>query len=79
MKKPRIQAQVLFVAHKTGTATKTGKPYNFVELSDGLKSQVFSVRGNDDYSDYAEGKECVAEFEIDIMKNSYNITLIGLQ
>jgi len=75
--KVTVEVDVLFVSHRKGTTKKTGSPYDFVELSNGLRTQLFNVKGDFD-TDFSEGQKVTATFSIDVMKERYNIELVSL-
>jgi len=58
-----LKINAVFLKHLTGNSKTTQKPYNIVELSDGLRAHVFSARGADIEADLEEKEEVVVEFE----------------
>jgi len=77
--KSTIEKNMIFVQFKQGTSKKE-KHYSFVELSDGLRSKIFNVTPSlaSQLEAYEMGEECVCSFDVDIMKDSYNIVLVGI-
>jgi len=77
--KGNIKVQLLFVNHSQGVAKKTGKEYNILELSNGLKSRSFFLTKDFDVAEnLKEGDTLNCEFEVDIMSDSRNIKLISV-
>jgi len=77
--KTTIEKNMIFVQYREGTSRKD-KHYSFVELSDGLRSKIFSVTPAlaSQLTQYLEGEECVCSFGVDVMKEQYNIELVGI-
>jgi len=75
-------ADLIFVSANKGEKSKaSGKPYNFVELSNGLSSKLFRAPKDFDNSEsgFKKGEEVTVHLEVDIMKDNFNITITDIQ
>jgi len=58
--------EAVFVEHMQGVAKATGKPYNFVNLSNGIEKLAFNAMFNKDETEkISSGEVVTCEVEID--------------
>lgn len=64
--KNTIVVDALFVSHLVGISAKNGRPYNFMELSNGIEKVAFSTDLPDSATaDIAQGESIQVEIEPD--------------
>jgi len=68
------KVQCVYGAHRQGIS-KAGKPYNFIELSDGFKAELFNTNLADDRTNHlVYGDELEVELQIDPFTNRKLVT-----
>lgn len=75
MSKINASMEVLFGAHRQGVANKTGKPYNFIEVSNGFEAKLFNTSlPTEDTRSLVKGDSVVCDVEIDVFTGKTTIT-----
>jgi len=72
-----IDLRLLFGAHRQGTA-KNGRPYNFIELSNGFKAELFRTDLSlDETKTFSAGDEVDVTIEIDPFNRGSKVVAIA--
>jgi len=76
---------MIFVKHQSGVGKESNKPYNIVELSDGVRSAVAQCALDEShFQGLKEGDAVRCSFDVKIRqgmenKNSFSFTLTGIE
>jgi len=75
-----MQQELIFVSANAGTSSKTGRPYNIITLSNGLRAGVVNNPNGVDTTGMKEGDTVLAKFEVDLnYSNEWTVKLVGLE
>lgn len=63
---------MVFVSANAGTSKTTGREYNLVSLSNGLRTGTLQNTNKLDFSSYKEGEKVMVTFDLDLSyKNEF--------
>jgi len=76
-------ASLIFVKFFLGTSKSSGKAFQMLELSDGLKSKSFFTQFDEDLTKFTEklerGDRVIVELNIDIFDERNQIKIVDIQ
>jgi len=76
-------ASLIFVKFFLGTAKASGKPFQMLELSDGIKSKSFFVKFDDDQISYCEkierGEKVIVKYSTDLFDERNPIVIDDIE
>lgn len=72
--------KLIFVSANSGTSQKSGRPYNIITLSNGIRAGVVNNPNNLHTDDFDEGDEVIAGFDVDLnYNNEWTLKLVSLE
>lgn len=67
MSKITLELNGVFAKYMEGESKKTGRPYKMLELSNGIRSKLFTVGkelATEDFANFREGEEVTVTLEV---------------